>query len=300
MISRVVSHTVAPGEAGRAVRSILMGPLGLSGSLVTRLKQRPGAVLLNGAPARTIDRVSAGDVVSAEVGDVREGGRFVPMARRLSVLYEDEDLIIIDKPADMATHGRAERGECTVANAVAAYLGTERPFHPVNRLDRGTTGCLCAAKTGYAHELLRRTLHSESFRREYLAIATGVVIPTQGVIELPMMKIADKKFGVREGGARAVTRYETLAGDGRITLLRVAPETGRTHQIRVHFSALGYPLLGDRLYGGASAELGRPALHSRSLRLLQPVTGEEISVFAPLPEDMREVLTSHEISTDQL
>ena len=212
------------------------------------------------------------------------------------VLYEDEDLLILNKRAGMATHGRAERGEPTVANQLAAYLGTESPFHPVNRLDRGTTGVMCVAKTGYAHDRLRLLLHSDSFRRTYLAVALGRVEPAAGRIDLPIAKIAERKFGVREGGAPAATNYETIASDGAVTLLRVTPETGRTHQIRVHLAAIGHPLLGDRLYGGASPELDRPALHSAALSLTQPVTGREIRVSAPLPEDLRRLLEAHQLS----
>ncbi len=299
MSSRILTYTVAAEEEGRALRSILTGRLGLAPSHVTRLKQRPGAVLVNGAAARTVDRVSAGDVVTADVGDAGPGGCGAASPRRLCVLYEDEDLLIINKSGDMAVHGRSERGDPTVAAAAAAYLGAAL-FHPVNRLDRGTTGCMVVAKSGYVHNALRLRLHGDGFRRDYVAIALGDVTPRQGRIELPLMRIADKKFGVRPQGAPAVTNYETVAGDGRVTLLHITPETGRTHQIRAHLSALGFPLLGDRLYGGASGELGRPALHSRSVTLVHPVTGETVRAQAPLPEDMREVLRKHEIETDIL
>lgn len=291
-MSRTLVHTVTADEAGRRVRGILQGPLGLSAGLVTRLKHREGAVRLNGAPVRTVDPVAAGDELTVDVGDTAVG-RFQPMAVPLRVLWEDADLLIVDKPAGMATHGRVRRGEATVGNAVAAYLGTAAPFHPVNRLDRGTSGVLCAAKTGYAHNRLRLTLHTENFRRTYLALAVGTVIPAAGVIDLPIGRTAEKKFGVRPDGAPSVTRYETLASADGLTLLRVLPETGRTHQIRVHFAALGYPLLGDRLYGRPSEELGRPALHSAALTLTHPVTGVRVAVSAPLPADFLAVLCAH-------
>lgn len=297
-MSRTLTHTVTPEEAGRRVRSILQGPLGLSAGLVTRLKHREGTVRINGAPARTIDPVRPGDVLTVDVGDTG-AGRFAPMAAPLRVLWEDADLLLIDKPAGMATHGRAGRGEATVGNAVAAYLGTDAPFHPVNRLDRGTSGVLCAAKSGYAHNRLRLALHTADFRRTYLALAVGTVSPAAGVIDLPVGRAAEKKFGVRPDGAPSVTRYETLAAAGGLTLLRVCPETGRTHQIRVHFAAIGYPLLGDRLYGRASEELDRPALHSAALSLCHPVTGERLAVRAPLPADMREVLRAHGLSAPE-
>ena len=171
----------------------------------------------------------------------------------------------------------------------------------MNRLDRGTTGVMCAAKTGYMHERLRRLLHTPGLRREYLAISVGVPEPASGVIDLPIGRRGEeKRFCTRPDGAPSLTRYETLAAADGLALLRLVPETGRTHQIRVHLAAIGCPLLGDRLYGRASEELARPALHSAALTLSHPLTGELVSVRAPLPEDMRGVLAEHEIKTSEL
>ena len=292
-MSRRLDIEIPAGLDGRKIRSVLQTQLGLSAGLVTRLKHREDAVLLNGRPAKTLDTVHAGDRLSVEVGDAG-GSAFAPVPARLSILWEDEDILILDKPADMAVHGRSDKGEPTVGSAVAAYLGTAAPFHPVNRLDRGTTGVMCAAKTGYMHERLRRLLHTEGLRREYLAITQGVPEPRSGVIDLPIGRRGEeKRFCVREDGAASLTRYETLAeGDG-LALLRLRPETGRTHQIRVHLSHIGCPILGDRLYGRVSAEIARPALHSSRLTLVHPLTGVTVEAAAPLPEDMRAVLERH-------
>lgn len=290
MSGRTLEYTVPPEGEGKRVRAVLQGALGLSAGLVTRLKHRPGSVRINGAGARTIDLLHAGDRLSVDVGDAKESA-FVPAGPRLDVAWEDEDIIIINKPAGMATHGRSDRREPTVGAMVAAYLGTSAPFHPVNRLDRGTTGLMCAAKTGYMHERLRRILHTDVFRREYLAICTGVPPEAEGEIDAPIARYnEEKRFCVREDGAPSLTRYKVLlTWEGR-SLLRVRPETGRTHQIRVHMASIGCPLLGDRLYGRLSRELDRPALHSAALTLIHPLTGETVSVRAPLPEDMRALL----------
>ena len=294
MSARTLRLTVSPEQDGRRVRSLLQGPLGLSAGLVTRLKQRPGAVRLNGSPARTIDPVRAGDTLEVDVGDTRESV-FVPGGPSLSILYEDEDLLIIDKPAGIAVHGRSERGEPTIGAAVARYLGTAAPFHPVNRLDRGTTGAMCAAKNGYMHDRLRRILHTESFHREYLAVVRGAPPEGSGAIDLPLARVpGEKKFAPHPDGLPSLTRYELLASSGGVSLLRLRPETGRTHQIRVHLAAAGCPILGDRLYGGGSGA-ARPLLHSSALELVHPLSGKVISVAAPLPADMREVLSAHEI-----
>ena len=185
MSGRTIEYAVPPEGEGKRVRSVLQGQLGLSAGLVTRLKHRPDSVRINGAPARTIDILHAGDVLAVDVGDAKPGA-FSPGGPRPDVVWEDDDILIINKPAGMAVHGRSDKGEPTVGSLVAAYLGTAAPFHPVNRLDRGTTGVMCAAKTGYMHDRLRRLLHTEGLRREYLAITVGAPEPASGVIEESM------------------------------------------------------------------------------------------------------------------
>ena len=276
MSGRTLEYTVPPEGEGKRVRAVLQGALGLSAGLVTRLKHRPGSVRINGAGARTIDLLHAGDRLSVDVGDAKESA-FVPAGPRLDVAWEDEDIIIINKPAGMATHGRSDRREPTVGAMVAAYLGTSAPFHPVNRLDRGTTGLMCAAKTGYMHERLRRILHTDAFRREYLAICTGVPPEAEGEIDAPIARYnEEKRFCVREDGAPSLTRYKVLlTWEGR-SLLRVRPETGRTHQIRVQMAGIGCPVYGDMRYGGENAKKGFLALWAYFFKLYIKRRGKTI------------------------
>ena len=162
-------------------------------------------------------------------------------------------------------------------------------FHPVNRLDRGTSGVMLVARSGYVHDRLRRVLHTGDFRRTYLAVACGTGLPPRGTIDLPIARADDGSTRriPAPGGQPSVTDYTMLAERDGCTLLRVAPRTGRTHQIRVHFAALGHPLLGDALYGGEMSRLTRPALHSAAADFAQPVTGQSLHITAPIPRDLR-------------
>lgn len=291
---RTLSLTVTEAQDGRRVKSLLLHRMNVPEGMIARIKLRETGICLNGVRCRTSDTVHTGDVLTAEVGDLPEETGILPVPVPLHILYEDEDLLVLDKPPDMATHGKALKGDVTVANALAAYWGTAQPFHAVTRLDRGTSGLMVVAKSGYAHERLRGTLHSDGFVREYLALAEGTLPAQQGEITLPMKKdeTAKNRFRVCPEGAPARTEYTVLEQRSGLSLVRIRLHTGRTHQIRVHFAALGCPLLGDRVYGSASARIDRPALHSAFLHLLQPITGEQIDLELPMPEDMEAIWRS--------
>ena len=262
--------------------------------MIARIKLRESGICLNGVRCRSSDPVHTGDVLTAEVGDLPAETGIMPMPVPLRIVYEDEDLLVMDKPADMATHGKALKGDVTAANALAAYWGTQQAFHAVTRLDKGTSGLLVIAKSGYAHERLRGILHSDDFVREYLALVTGTLPDDRGSITLPMKKdeAAKNRFCASPDGLPARTDYTVLERRGGLNLVRVRLFTGRTHQIRVHFAAVGCPLLGDRVYGEASEAIARPALHSAFLHLAQPITGEVIDLASPVPEDMEAVWKS--------
>ena len=180
----------------------------------------------------------------------------------------------------------------TVAGAVAHYLHSDQ-YHGVNRLDRGTTGVMVVAKTGYIHARCMALLHSGDFYREYRGICLGTPEPPVGRIDLPIDRenASLLKRRIDPNGAPAHTEYEVLASKNQLSLLRLIPQTGRTHQLRLHMAAIGYPLAGDWLYGTEDKSLiARPALHSYAVHLRHPVTGEVLDVAAPMPEDMLRLL----------
>ena len=290
---RTLELTVDPASDGRTVLSLLRRELACSDAHISRLKRREEGILLNGARCYVTARVRAGDVLTIEVGDLPDG-HIVPMAYALDVRYEDDDLLILNKPAGIAVHqSTRDPEELTLENAVCHHLGGCISPHPVSRLDRGTSGLIAFAKSGYIHERLRRQMHTADYERAYLAVATGHVEPPSGEITLPigMAEGSTYQRAIREDGQPARTEYVSLAQNERFTLLRLLPHTGRTHQLRLHMAALGYPLAGDWLYGAEDrALIARPALHSHELTLTHPVTGESIHLVSDLPEDMRRLM----------
>lgn len=290
---RVRSMTIDPAAGGRTVLSLLRREFACSDAHISRLKRRETGIRLNGARCYVTARVNAGDELTIEIGDLPDG-HIVPMAYPLNVVFEDEDLLVIDKPAGIAVHqSTRDLEELTLENAVCHYLGGNISPHPVSRLDRGTSGLMAFAKSGYVHERLRRQMHTDAYRRTYLGVAMGHVAPSSGTIELPigMAEGSTYQRAIRVDGQRARTVYETLAANEAFTLLRLIPETGRTHQLRLHLSAIGYPLVGDWLYGAEDrALIARPALHSYELSLTHPLTGQELHFTSPLPEDMRRLI----------
>ena len=292
---RILTHTVLPEEEGRMVKGILRGSLQLSYTLLKSLKWRENAILLNGQSVHVNAIVHAGDVVSAALSErTPREDLYCENTAAPNIVYEDEDLLVLNKPAGVAMHPKADDAAApSLAAMLTGYLGEGSVPHFVSRLDKGTSGLLIAAKSGYVHDRLRRALHSSELRREYRAVAVGQVTPPRGVIDAPIGR-ADGSIirrCVREDGLVSRTEYEVLQTTERFTLLRLRPETGRTHQLRVHMAYLGHPLAGDWLYGTEDKNLiARPALHSYELWFTQPVTGQEMHFTAPIPQDMQRLL----------
>lgn len=211
----------------------------------------------------------------------------------MDVLWEDEDLLILNKPAGITVHCASLTQEpITVAGAVAHYLHTDQ-YHGVNRLDRGTTGVMVVAKSGYIHARCMEMLHTGRFYREYRGICIGTPNPPCGTIDLPIDRDRASllKRRIDPNGLHALTEYEVLSSQNGMSFLRLIPHTGRTHQLRLHLSAVGHPLAGDWLYGTEDrALISRPALHSFALHLRHPITGEMLNISAPIPEDMQSLI----------
>ena len=282
-----VTHTVTPQEAGRTVKSLALKEMALSRGRLSSLKFS-GGLKLDGAPVRTDVYPAAGQVITARWEETG-GAALAPCPADFSIVYEDEYYYVLDKPAPLPTLASPHQTGGALENGLYAYLGCPAGFvfRPVNRLDKGTSGLMAAAKDGHAQQRLQRLLHTDAFIREYLALCLGAPPDGQGVIDLPIGRESGVKRAVRPDGQRAVTHYRVEQTRGALSLLRLRLDTGRTHQIRVHLSALGCPILGDYLYGQPDPRLpGRFALHACRLAFRHPFTGDPVEVESPLPEEL--------------
>ena len=297
-MARRLDWVVPPECEGTRVDTLLKKHLLLSGTVVRRIKWLEDGILVDGIRVNTRFVPQAGQTLSVRLSDPERLSGVVAAPGPLDIVYEDEDLIVLNKPAGLSVHPGPGHFSDTLGNFLVHYYESsqqEADFHPVHRLDRGTSGLLVAAKHPYAQELLKEQLHSPAFRRVYLAVCEGTPEPAAGVVDAPLGPVEGSLMAqqVRPDGKPARTHYEVLETDGSRSLLRLELKTGRTHQIRVHMAHLGHPLTGDFLYGTEDHTLiSRAALHSYQLTFRHPLTHEELTFQQPLPEDMTRLMES--------
>ena len=282
--------------AGIKVDTRLKKRLGLSGTVVRRVKWLPEGILLDGVRVNTRVCPVEGQVLSVQLSDPERRSGILPAPGQLDIVYEDEDIIVLNKAPGLSVHPGPGHFSDTLGNFLLYYYdqsGQECDFHPVHRLDRGTSGLMVAAKHPHAQEVLKNQLHTEDFRREYLAVCEGVPSPAEGTVDAPLGPKPGSlvEQWVTPEGKSARTHYRVLEVKKGRALLHLRLDTGRTHQIRVHMAHLGHPLTGDFLYGTEDHDLiPRPALHSAFLSFRHPVSGEKLNFSIPLPKDMEGLL----------
>ena len=293
-MSRTLTAIAAEKDAGRKLKYFVRGDMGVSYGQFTSLKQQNG-LLVNGAPVHANHLLRPGDTVTVVLAEAPGEKAVVPEEGTVNVVYRDEDLIIIDKPAPLACQCSPKQPGGTLENRLA-FLYRNRPgfvFRPLNRLDRGTSGLMAAAMNAHAAQRLQKQLHTDSFVREYLAVVEGC-LEGAGTIDAPIKKedaATIRRIVDFNDGKPAVTHYRVEQPGDWFSLVRLRLETGRTHQIRVHLAHLGHPIVGDFLYGAEDPRLpGRFALHSTRISLVHPVSGEIVEKTSPLPEALAEVL----------
>ena len=301
-MSRRLELLVTPELAGVKADTLLRRHLHLSGTVIRRIKWWEDGILADGVRVHTDYRPEVGQVLSVRLSAPYRNSEIVPAPGPLDIVYEDADLVVLNKAPGVLVHPSHGHFDDTLGNFLMHHYkrcGDESGFHPVHRLDKGTSGLLAVAKHAYAQEKLKNQLHTRDFRRVYLAVCDGSPPQPAGVVDAPIGPMEGSLMAreVRPDGRPARTHYRVLRSCGPRTLVELELETGRTHQIRVHMAHIGCPLTGDFLYGAENRALvSRPALHSARLELTHPITGARLSFAAPLPADLAVLISKENIS----
>ncbi|WP_040950413.1 RluA family pseudouridine synthase [Gorillibacterium massiliense] len=304
-------HVVTDEQDGLLLRTLLLNKMGLSRKLLSRLKLTEQGILVNGERRYTNTRVAAGDRVEIRMQE-EESEEILPEPMPLAILFEDEHLLILHKPAGIIVHPTHGHYTGTLANGVVHYWrekGENVRFRPIHRLDRETSGVLAVAKTPYVHQHVSAQMMAGTVEKAYTALVRGYLEPAEGTVTGPIDRHPEAPYFriVTPDGYPAVTHYRVEEAYAAGSVVDIRLETGRTHQIRVHMRHLGHPVIGDSMYGpdtdhpdnpmAGSAILDsmewnypieRQALHARMLAFQHPATGERMSFVAPMPEDMEE------------
>ncbi len=289
-----MDYVVEKEYDGRLVRDIIRF-LGITGGTLRHLKFLDDGILLNGVRVTVRATAHTGDLLSLATDDREPQEDLLPVDLPLRIAYEDDAVVVPDKPADMPTHPSHNHHEDTVANALAyryANLGIPFVFRPVNRLDRNTSGLVLIARNRPAAATLSKAMREGKIHKRYLAILDGIPPQDEGEIQTNIRRTAESIIvrevcSIDEGGDYALTKYRVLATESGHALVEASPITGRTHQLRVHFASIGCPITGDDMYGSPSDKIERHALHASSLTFPRPSDGTPVTVSAPLHEDMQ-------------
>lgn len=295
-MERIITYTIDSASAGLRIEQYLRRR-GYSYQNLTQLKKMCESILINGVWSYMRTPLKDGDILTVHIQEPESSPNIPPVKLPLDIVYEDEDIIVVNKPAGMPVHPSLNNYENSLANGLMYYYqeqGKPFIFRCTNRLDRDTSGLTVVAKHMVSSSILSSMGMRHEITREYLAIVRGTLKPSEGTIDAPIGRtgssLIERKIDF-ENGEHAVTHYRVVEEQNGHSLVSLILETGRTHQIRVHMKYIGYPLVGDYLYNPDMEYIDRQALHSHRLSFTHPVTGEKMEFTAPLPTDMRKILS---------
>lgn len=297
-MNRTLEYRIGQEDANLRVE-LFLRRRGFSRQNLVEIKRMPKSIMVNGIHYYMKQTLAEGDLLQVHISETECSEKIPPMEAPLDIIYEDEDLMVINKAADMPIHPSMNNYYNSLANALAYYFekqGKPFIFRCSNRLDRDTSGLTIVSKHLVSASILAEQVAKREVDREYLAIVRGSVSPEAGMICAPLGR-KDGSIIERtvdwDNGEEAVTHYHKVKESNGHSLISLKLETGRTHQIRIHMKYIGYPLVGDYLYNPDMEYIGRQALHSHKMRFRHPITGEQMEFTAPLPEDMKRVLGEH-------
>lgn len=290
--THVLEYTAIKSDAGMKLLDVLHQRMELSGRMIRRSKKEK-AIRLNAQRVSLSSRVREGDMITIEMA--MEKNIFEPQDIPINVVYEDADLLIVNKQPFLVVHPTKGHPSGTLANGIAKYFldeGLDIKIRFINRLDRDTSGLMMIAKNPFAQTVISEQMIANTVVKEYLALVHGQIASDEGTIDAPigLENEEDIERKVMEDGKACVTHYEVVERFPEGTLVRIRLETGRTHQIRVHFRHIGHPLYGDLLYGGAQDHINRQALHCTRMVFKLARPSRETELIAELPEDMKQLI----------
>lgn len=276
------------------LKELLKSHFQISDRLLAKLKNAQ-KIFINGEKVSVRASLKTGDLVEVNLDFLENNSNIVPTKMKLDILFEDETMLIINKPAGVPVHPSMDHFEDSLSNGIRFYfdeIGLKRKIRPVNRLDKDTTGIVIFAKNEYVQECLVKQMKKNTFVKEYIAVCSGSFDCKAGTIDAPIARKEDSIIErcVSEAGDKAVTHYEVLKNVNNYSVVKCILETGRTHQIRVHLAHIGHPLLGDTLYGTSSPLIHRQALHAYKVKFIHPISLKSIELTAKIPNDIKNII----------
>ena len=293
-MERTLTYSITQNDVPNTIQSFLRAK-GYSSQIIKELKKQPESILIDDRWEYVKYPLNVGETLTVHIQEDCSSEKIAAIPMELDIVYEDEDIMVINKPANMPIHPSMNNYDNSLANGLAWYFeqqGKPFIFRCVNRLDKDTSGLTIIAKHMLSAGILAPMVAAREIHREYLAIVSGRISPESGTIDAPICRTADsiiERHVDFEKGERAVTHYRLAEYQNGYSLLSIHLETGRTHQIRVHMKYIGFPLIGDSLYNplyAGEGDIARQALHSHRLQFTHPITGERMEFVSPLPPDM--------------
>lgn len=286
-----LKYTKSKLDDYQTIRHVLKREFYLSANLILKLKKSK-KIFLNSEFTYLDRKLNIGDIVSVDIDFDEDNSNILSTKMNLSILYEDDYLLIINKPAGIPVHPSLEHYKDSLANGIKYYFEQKdinKKIRPVNRLDRNTSGIVIFAKNEYIQERLSTQMQQNEFNKQYIALCSGAFKNKVGIINANIARKPNSIIErcVSDSGQRAITYYEVLEEKNNISKVLITLKTGRTHQIRVHMAYIGHPIIGDDLYGKPSTLITRQALHAYKIKFIHPITSKEIIIIADLPDDMK-------------